>query len=633
MKKYLLSLFVILLFCKTTTAQTTYWWNDAVFYEIFVRSFYDANGDGIGDFKGLTQKLDYLNDGIDSTTSDLGINAIWLMPIMESPSYHGYDVIDYKKIEHDYGTNTDFNNFLDSAHARGIKVIIDLVLNHTSSQNPWFINAKSDPHAQYRNWYIWSNTNPGTKGPWGQTVWQNTNGYYFYGLFSSGMPDLNYFNQDVKDEVTNIVSFWLDSVKVDGFRLDAVKYLCEEGNVMEDAPSTFQYLREFRALTKSHNPLALSVGEAWSSTSKVIPYVDGTGLDFCFEFELAADIITAVKNGTPATLISRLKGAIQQGYPFLQYGTFLTNHDQQRIFAQLGNNIGKAKLAASLLLTIPGVPFIYYGEEIGMSNPATSDDRDKRTPLQWTGGTNAGFTTGTPWKGIPSSYVVYNIEKMSSDSTSLLNWYKKLIRIRKNNSALRRGRYFYLNSSSSSIYASARYVSITGEVIIPIHNFSGSVVNNPNFSRNDYSGLPVGYYKLTDLITNKDAGQLTIAADGTINCSPTLSLSAYGSAVLRADKVTAIEDENRISSFKLEQNYPNPFNPVTNINFELPSAGLVKLSVYNLLGEEVKVLVNGVLDEGMHSIKFNATDFNSGIYFYKLESEGFSQIKKMAVIK
>ncbi|MDP3149175.1 MAG: alpha-amylase family glycosyl hydrolase [Ignavibacteria bacterium] len=633
MKKYFVSFFVILLLCKTTTAQTTYWWNDAVFYEIFMRSFYDANGDGVGDFKGLTQKLDYLNDGIDSTTSDLGVTAIWLMPIMESPSYHGYDVIDYKKIEHDYGTNQDFNNFLDSAHARGIKVIIDLVLNHTSSQNPWFINAKSDPQAQYRNWYIWSSTDPGTKGPWGQKVWQSANGYYFYGLFSSGMPDLNYFNQEVKDEVANIVSFWLDSVKVDGFRLDAVKYICEEGNIMEDAPSTFQYLREFRTLTKSHNPEALSVGEAWSSTSKVIPYVDGTGLDFCFEFELATDIITAVKNGTPATLISRLKGAIQQGYPFLQYGTFLTNHDQQRIFSQLGNNIGKAKLAASLLLTIPGVPFIYYGEEIGMSNPATSDDRDKRTPLQWTGGTNAGFTTGTPWKAVPSTYVDYNIEKMSSDSTSLLNWYKKLIRIRENNPSLRRGKYYYLNSVNSAIYVSARYINSSSEIVIPIHNFSGTTVNNPTFSRNDYSGLPVGNYKLTDLITNKDAGNFVIAPDGSINCSPNISLQPYGSAVLRVDKLTGIEEDNSISSFKLEQNYPNPFNPFTNINFELPSDGLIKLSIYNLLGEEVKILANGFMDAGMHSIKFDATDMNSGVYFYKMESKGYFQIRKMVVIK
>lgn len=633
MKKYILAFFIIILLCKTTSAQTTYWWNDAVFYEIFVRSFYDADGNGIGDFKGLTQKLDYLNDGIDSTTSDLGVTALWLMPIMESPSYHGYSVVDYKKIEQDYGTNQDFKNFLDSAHARGIKVILDLVINHTSNQHPWFVSAKSDPHVSNRDWYRWSVTNPGVTGPWGETVWHSLNGYYYYGVFNNGMPDLNYFNVDVKKEISNVVTYWLDSVKVDGFRLDAVKYICEEGNKMEDVPSTFQYLREFRTLTKGINPDAVSVGEAWSSTSKVIPYVDGTGLDFCFEFELATDIITAVKNGTPSTLISRLKGAIQQGYPFLQYGTFLTNHDQQRIFLQLGTNINKAKLAASILFTIPGVPFIYYGEEIGMAGINSSDDRDKRTPLQWTGGTNAGFTVGIPWKNIPPTYVDYNIEKMSGDSSSLLNWYKKLIRIRENSTALRRGKYFYLNSSSSTIYTSARYLSSTGELIIPIHNFSGLTANNLNFTRNDYSGLPVGNYKLTDLITNKEAGQLSIASDGTINCTPTISLAAYGSAVLKADKLTAIENDNRIATFKLEQNYPNPFNPLTNINFELPLSGYTKLFVYNLLGEKVKTLINGFMDAGMHSVKFDASDFGSGIFFYKLECEGYAQIRKMVVIK
>jgi len=213
---------VVISLYSSLIAQTTYWWNEEIFYEIFVRSFSDSNGDGIGDFKGLMQKLDYLNDGDETTTSDLGITAIWLMPIMQSPSYHGYDVMDYKKVEQDYGTNQDFRNFLDSAHTRGIKVIIDLVLNHTSSNHPWFINSKSGPSAAYRDWYRWSNSNPGIKGPWGQTVWHSANGYYYYGLFTSGMPDLNYAAQEVKDEVANIVRYWLDTVGVDGFRLDAI---------------------------------------------------------------------------------------------------------------------------------------------------------------------------------------------------------------------------------------------------------------------------------------------------------------------------------------------------------------------------------------------------------------------------
>ncbi|MCK9212403.1 MAG: alpha-amylase family glycosyl hydrolase [Ignavibacteriaceae bacterium] len=618
-------------FCAFTHAQTTYWWNDAVFYEIFVRSYYDSDGNGIGDFKGLTQKLDYLNDGNDSTTSDLGVTAIWLMPITESPSYHGYSVVDYKKIEQDYGTNQDFKNFLDSAHTRGIKVIIDLVLNHTSNQHPWFIDAQTSPNATHRNWYRWSSTNPNITGPLGNKVWYSANGYYYYGLFNSGMPDLNYFNQEVKNEVANIVTYWLDTVKVDGFRLDAIKYLCEEGNVMEDAPSTFAYLKEFRALTKSINPNAMSVGEVWSTTSKVSPYATGAGMDFCFEFEIAGNIIGAINSGSPATLINEMKTVIQQSYPFLQYGTFLTNHDQQRVFSQLRNNLSKAKLAASVLLTLPGVPFIYYGEEIGMTS--ANDDPSKRTPMQWTSGTNAGFTTGTPWKNIPATYVDYNIEKMSTDTLSLLNWYKKLIRIRLNHPVLTKGKYYYLISANNSIYAFARNLNSSSEIIIPIHNFSGSVISNPNFYRNDFTGLAVGTYKLTDLITNNDAGQLTIASNGAINCTPNISIPAYGSVILKADKLTGINDYKQFTTFKLEQNYPNPFNPVTNINFELPSSGLVKLSVYNLLGEEIKTLINGFMEEGMHNVKFDAKDLNSGVYLYKLQSGGYTQTRKMIVIR
>jgi alpha-amylase len=178
------------------------------------------------------------------------------------------------------------------------------------------------------------------------------------------------------------VKYWLDTVKVDGFRLDAIKYLCEEGNITQNAPSTFAYLREFRNYYKSVNPDAMAVGEAWSSTQDVLPYVDGTGIDFCFEFETAMDIINAINIGDPAALSIQINNVVKS-YPFLQYGTFLTNHDQVRIFSQLGNNVSKSKLAAGVLLTLPGIPFIYYGEEIGMTS--NSDDPSKRTPMQWTG--------------------------------------------------------------------------------------------------------------------------------------------------------------------------------------------------------------------------------------------------------
>ena len=622
---------LFLIFLTTSIAQTTYWWNNEVFYEIFVRSFYDSDGNGIGDFKGLIQKLDYLNDGNDSTHTDLGVTAIWLMPIMQSPSYHGYDVVDYKVIEHDYGTNQDFKNFLDSAHARGIKVIIDLVLNHTSSNNPWFINSKTGTTAANRNWYRWSSTNPGITGPWGQTVWHNANGNFYYGLFNSGMPDLNFFNQEVKDEVSDIVKYWLDTVKVDGFRLDAIKYICEEGNKLEDAPSTFEYLREFRTLNKSINPNAVSVGEVWSTTSSILPYVDGTGIDFCFEFDAASYLISSINSGFPASLSNHIKNVVTQYYPFLQYATFLTNHDQVRSFSQLLSNINKSKLAASVLLTLPGVPFIYYGEEIGMISG--SDDPSKRTPLQWTGGSNAGFTIGTPWKAIPPTYVNYNIEKMSADSTSLLNWYKKLIRIRQNNPALTSGKYYYLNSANQSIFVFARNESSNGVIIIPIHNFSGSTVNNPNFYRIGFSGLPTGSYKLRDLITSTDAGLLTIASNGDINCTPNISIPPQGSAIFKADKLTDISENTEVHSFILEQNYPNPFNPSTKINWQSPEANWQTLKVFDILGNEVVTLVNEYKSAGSYEIQFNAENLPSGVYFYKLQAGSFISVKKMLLLR
>jgi glycosidase len=631
--KYL-SLIMLFVLCQLTlNAQNkTYWWNDQVFYEIFVRSFYDSNGDGIGDFKGLTKKLDYLNDGNPSTTTDLGVTALWLMPIMESPSYHGYDVTDYYKIEHDYGTNQDFKDFLDSAHTRGIKVIIDLVLNHTSDQHPWFQNSRSSANSTYRNWYVWSSTNPGIPGPWGESVWNSYGGNFYYSVFTSSMPDLNFFNPAVKNEVSNIVKYWLDSVKVDGFRLDAVRYYYEEGNVMADAPSTFSYLRDFRNYYKSCNPDAMAVGEAWTNTTSVVPYVDGTGIDFCFEFDTATDIINGINSGNPQTLITQMNNLVTTKYPFLQYGTFLTNHDQVRIYSQLNNNINKSKLAAGILLTMPGVPFLYYGEEIGMTS--NGDDPSKRTPMQWTAGTNAGFTTGNPWHSIPSTYSTFNVDKMNSDSTSLLSWYKKLIRIREQYSSLRRGVYVPL-TSLPGVYAFARYNSEDNDITFSIHNFSSGPIYNPTLSISN-SSLPSGLYNLKDLITGNIEGNLYIIPLGKIESTLYISLPAYSSLVLKADLSTGIYDKSNLTvvkTFKLDQNYPNPFNPTTTISFEIQSTGNVKLSVYNLLGQEVKKLLNENLVEGMHSVEFDAKGLTSGLYIYKLESSGHSLTRKMILLK
>ncbi len=210
------------------------WWNDTIFYEVFVRSFYDSvpaagsGGDGIGDLNGLIQKLDYLNDGNPATTNDLGVSGIWLMPIMASPSYHGYDVSDYYKVNPDYGTNDDFKRLMQEAHKRGIYVIVDLVLNHTSSQHPWFIESR-DPNSAKRDWYVWSKDKPEGTG------WHETPSGYYYGYFSDGMPDLNYKNPAVTEEMHKVTQFWLADMGADGFRLDAVKYLYEDGRVIESA--------------------------------------------------------------------------------------------------------------------------------------------------------------------------------------------------------------------------------------------------------------------------------------------------------------------------------------------------------------------------------------------------------------
>ncbi|MFP5247713.1 MAG: alpha-amylase family glycosyl hydrolase, partial [Thermoanaerobaculia bacterium] len=214
--------------------QTVQWQHDwadgAVFYEIFVRSFADSNGDGIGDLQGLISKLDYLNDGDPNTTADLGIEGIWLMPIFESPSYHGYDTVDYETIERDYGTNADFKQLLEEAHKRGIRVIVDFVVNHTSNQHPWFVESASSPSSPKRNWYVWSPTSFGWGPPWGGNAptWHAANGMYYYGVFWSGMPDVNWTNPESKNEMLRLARHWLNE-GVDGYRLDATRYLIETG--------------------------------------------------------------------------------------------------------------------------------------------------------------------------------------------------------------------------------------------------------------------------------------------------------------------------------------------------------------------------------------------------------------------
>ncbi len=481
--------------CSGQTPANTYWWNDAVFYEVFVRSFKDSDGDGKGDFKGLIEKLDYLNDGDPSTHTDLGVTGIWLMPIQQSPSYHGYDVTDYRTVEQDYGTNEDFKTFMKEAHKRGIKVIIDYVMNHTSSQHPWFrASAISDPGK--RNWYVWQDVKPTTLGPWGQTVWFPKNFSNYYALFWEGMPDLNYNTKEVKDEMFDIARFWLEDMNVDGFRLDAVKYLKESGGVMEDSPETISFFKEFRAYYRSVKADAFAVGEAWSSTAKVAPYVNDKGLDYCFEFDLANAIIGAAKDGNTSGLQDQMEKVVQ-AYPASQYGTFLTNHDINRVMDKLGNSVAMNKVAADLLLTLPGIPYIYYGEEIGMNG--SKPDENIRTPMHWNNESQAGFSMGnTPWRAVNTDYKTKNVGSQQNDPASLWSRYKKLISLRNGQAALRKGSYKSVETSAYYVFSFLRQFENENIIVVTNTGYSDAFESNVKLTLADAKITP-GNYTLVEL--------------------------------------------------------------------------------------------------------------------------------------
>ncbi|AHC13547.1 alpha-amylase family glycosyl hydrolase [Salinispira pacifica] len=426
-------------------------WNDRTYYQIFVRSFNDSDGDGIGDLQGIIEKLDYLNDGDPETDSDLGISGIWLMPINESPSYHGYDVVDYYSIESDYGTMEDFELLLEEAEARGIKIIMDLVLNHSSSQHPWFIASKrGDP--EFKDYYVWSDTDPGIEGPWGQQVWHNGgNGEYYYGVFWGGMPDLNYYNQEVNSKVNDIIRFWLEDVGVHGFRLDAIMYLKEEGNLLMNTFSNHEWFQEFHDFYKGINPDAFTIGEVWTNTEEVVKYI-GNEVDTAFEFDLATAMLNSVRGGQNSDITAQQE-KVNEMYPEGQYGRFLANHDQTRSATVLSGDLEKQKIAASLLLTGPGIPFLYYGEEVGVEG--SKPDEHLRRPMHWT--PRGGFTEGDPWQDYAAKLETRNVETMEDEPGSLLNRYRSLIQLRNDSPALRRGTLEHIPSSTRRVYAYFRY--------------------------------------------------------------------------------------------------------------------------------------------------------------------------------
>ncbi len=454
----------------------TRWWDGAVFYEVFVRSFQDSDGDGIGDLKGLISRLDYLNDGNPKTKDDLGVDALWLMPIFESPSYHGYDVTNYLRVNPAYGTEADFDRLVAEAHKRGIKIVLDFVMNHSSDQHPWFKASASSPESPYRDWYIWSPTDLGWGQPWNSSspTWHAKNGAYYYGIFWSGMPDLNFRNPEVVKEMTKIATAW-EERGVDGFRLDAIRHLIESGPGagQSGSPDNHVALRNLSSTLRRVNPRFAMIGEVWSTTEDIAPYF-GNGsneLQVLFDFPLASALVGAALS-EDSTEVTKVLRAIQT-YPSGSVDApFLTNHDQARVATTLRGDRVREDLAAAMLLTLPGAPFVYYGEEIGLKNGPGGDDEWKRTPMLWAEDGGTGFTSGTPWQPTAPTQRVAPVDVQSKDPSSLLSRYRKLISVRHASSALKTGKLSLVATGTPAVLAFIRQSS--RETVLVAHNVSSS---------------------------------------------------------------------------------------------------------------------------------------------------------------
>jgi alpha-amylase len=473
---------------SSPSAKPAAWWHDRTFYEVFVRSFADSDADGIGDLRGLTQKLDYLNDGNPATTTDLGVTALWLMPVAESPSYHGYDVSDYTAIEKDYGTVDDFRALMAAAHSREIKVVVDLVLNHTSIDHPWFQDART-PGSKHDDWYVWStDTKAPFAGPGGNPVWHKVRDRRYYAYFWEGMPDLNLRNPAVTAALDDVSRFWLDDLGVDGFRLDAAPHLIEDGDTLQNTPETFAWLAGFRARVHADRPDALVLGEDWDPTVMTSRYVRQGSLDMDFEFDLANAIAGSIRS-RDAGSYRAAEGQIRAGYPAGGFATFLSNHDQNRILTQLGGDVPAAKLAAALLFTSPGVPFVYYGEEIGMTG--SKPDERIRTPMRWdVTDTTAGFTTGNPWQPLGEDPAGTNVATESADPSSLLSTYRDLIRLRATHPGLAQGDWTAVDSPIRAVNAYLRQVD--GESVLVVANLGEVPIDRPalTLARGPLCGTP-----------------------------------------------------------------------------------------------------------------------------------------------
>jgi len=403
-----------------TEQQASPWWESAIFYQIWPRSFYDSDADGHGDFNGMTQKLPYLQE--------LGVNALWLTPMFEAPSYHGYDFTEFYQVENDYGSMAEFEAFIKAADDKGMKVILDLVINHISSNHEWF-QRSAKQQAPYADYFIWRDDMPKAGSGWGHAWsnndqpdavwhWNETRQQYYYGAFGASQPDLNLRHPDVVAEMEKMAKFWLDK-GVAGFRLDAVRFAMEGGaDAQADTDETIAYWQHFNQYVKSVDPEAYLVGEAWADIPVAAKYFgESKGLDQGFDFEVGYKILGLLKpdasgeaqfgtmqsnqqvNTVDANVLKQnLQQRIDSTAPLDFFAPFLTNHDQERVAYQLAEHDDKAKLAAAMLFSSPGTPYIYYGEEIGLTQGGTGHDVYKRAPMQWDNSNQAGFTQAqTSW--------------------------------------------------------------------------------------------------------------------------------------------------------------------------------------------------------------------------------------------
>lgn len=394
------------------------WLPDSIGYEIFVRSFSDSSGDGQGDLEGVRQRLPYLQS--------LGVNLLWLTPIHPSPSYHGYDVSDYDAVHSDFGTLADFDRLLADAHARHIRVLLDLVVNHTSKVHPWFLSAKDTPTGSSDSVrYLFRANDPGF-------VWQGSKvfrpldgqpGRYYYGLFSPNMPDLNLRDESTVQAMEAVAQRWL-SRGVDGFRLDAARYLIEAPDPqtattqpsLSDTQETHKLWQRFRNNLVMRSPSAGLIGEVWSDFDTIASYHSGgTELHGALHFPLSYAIIDGIKRGSARPIRDVLEKMAHGGVPARYFAPFLTNHDQKRLATELGGDLSQLRAAATLLLGMPGTPFLYYGEEVGLAQSTASGDRGQRPPMPWD-----------------------VVQKQSDAADSLLAHYRRLGQLRQQEPGLRK---------------------------------------------------------------------------------------------------------------------------------------------------------------------------------------------------